>query len=414
MDIPLNIPANAQQREFLDYLNAALRRKACARKGWIEDDEGGSFVIGLSGPFPVDDRQVQLTWLLKRTASGSLEKISVSADEQEAQPEVWQQAVRDFVTSVLTATLAAKKTRFFRQSVFFYLGPQLEGEYWLPGFRFAPVCSDDSMPTLINAERAVTIDQYVYAVDEFHAYALADASAWRHAARLTLLLDLALYRDQPSMRWVLAGEDGKPLDRSIRYQLGFRHPNMALGGMPKKGEICRLGTYRRSLEGRLQYDGPLTSLPKESRAVLRGIEKQDPVILNGFDRACRLYQVSCVSGNQFPSVGMAYEVAAVEALSSADPDNVGFSNFMRRYVTPRPDTEISRTLEYLYGNVRSGHFHSGSFPFGEFDCHHYFDPLMDLISATRDMNRWDWHALVREAIVNWMRQKLLTEISRAS
>jgi hypothetical protein len=58
-----------------------------------------------------------------------------------------------------------------------------------------------------------------------------------------------------------------------------------------------------------------------------------PSLRESFDRAARLHQVGAVCGALFPSVGLAYRVAAVEAASSSDPRYAGgFKDFMRAHV----------------------------------------------------------------------------------
>jgi hypothetical protein len=140
--------------------------------------------------------------------------------------------------------------------------------------------------------------------------------------------------------------------------------------------------------------------PREARKILRGIDRANPMIADAFDRCARLYQVASVCGRTFPSVGLAYRVAAVEAISAADNTVKGFSEFMRKYVKSSGD--IESLLQYLYGSARSGHFHAGAFPMGEFSRQNYFDPLIDIDTAHHDSIHRSCDDLIREAVVNWM------------
>ena len=97
--------------------------------------------------------------------------------------------------------------------------------------------------------------------------------------------------------------------------------------MPEKGEQCPLGAYKGSLAARYRIAGELLSLPAQARSILRGIDDVDhPLVANAFDCGARLYQVAAVCGRFFPSVGLAYRVAAVEAVchgtraAGIDPD----------------------------------------------------------------------------------------------
>jgi hypothetical protein len=158
--------------------------------------------------------------------------------------------------------------------------------------------------------------------------------------------------------------------------------------------------YSGSLTAQFSTGGLLIGLPAETRKILRGIDRAPPLIAESFDRAARLYQVATVCGRYFPSVELAYRIAAVDAVSVADPGCKGFSDFMRKHVRSRRD--IEPILQYLYGAARSAHFHGGEFPMGEFSRSDTFNPLMDVEEAQRDTRHRAGFALTREAIVNWL------------
>lgn len=400
MDIQLDLASGPRQRNFLDYLNSALRARMPSHSGTAGGSPDGTFFSQVTGSFPIDQGHVELTWRLQKNADGTLTSLSVEATGGGVSPQSWQTAAYEFATSVLSATLAEKRQRFYRRSFFFYIGPQLDGEYWLPGYRFAPAFPADPAPHQINAERVVSIDQNIGAIDDMHSFALAEESSRRHAARLSLLLNVGLYRQEHSMRWVLPTTDGQPASQSVRCHLMFHHPDIALAAVPEKGTACSLGSYTGSLAARYRVAGELQSLPREARKILRGVDRANPIVADAFDRGARLYQVASVCGHLFPSVGLAYRVAAVEAISGADKTCNGFSEFMRKYITSR--TDIDSILAYLYGYARSGHFHGGVFPMGEFTRVGHFDPLMDMDSVERDSVHRACYELTREAIVNCM------------
>ena len=401
MEIALNIPHGERQQDFLDYLNAALRRRLSSFTGSAGINKNGLFESTVIGPFSIDQRIINLSWSIKRDAKGTLLSVAVDSLDPGVSEENWKTAVHEFITSVLATALAQSRKKYFRQSFFYYIGAQLDGEYWLPRCRFAPAYPADPDPHLINAERIVSIDQEVDAVDESHAWALADEAARRHAARLTLLLNIGLHGVERTLRWVWPVVDGKPATESVRYQLGFEHPTARLSEMPEKGEQCPLGAYKGSLAARYRIAGELLSLPVQARSILRGIDDVDhPLVANAFDCGARLYQVAAVCGRFFPSVGLAYRVAAVEAVCQADDTSKGFSDFMRKYVTSQGD--LDKILDYLYGVVRSSHFHAGQFPMGEFQRRSFFDPLMDADTVQRGSLHRTCYELTREAIVNWL------------
>lgn len=399
MEIPLNISKGPRQREFLDYLNSALRDRMNMSSGSAGQDDNGSLYSETEGNFQIDAGQIGLKWRLEKDANGTLVRLVASATDSDA-PANWETAAYEFATSVLAATLADNKRRFFQRNLYFYIGPNLDGEYWLPGFRFAPVIPDDPEPHLLNAERPISIDQSIDAIDKMHAAALATEAAQRIAARLSLLLNVGLYDTDHNMRWVWVRDDGTQEKYSRRCSMTFSHPNLSLQDMPEKGAVCPLGAYSGSLAARYRVAGELQSLPGEARKILRGVDSAEPAIVESFDCAARLYQVASVCGSSFPSVGLAYRVAAVEAMSAADSTCNGFSEFMRKYVSST--SGFDDILDYLYGYARSGHFHGGAFPMGEFSRAFYLDPLMDTDWVNRDALHRTCYELTREAIVNWM------------
>jgi hypothetical protein len=363
-------------------------------------NDAGLFESSLSGPFRLDDALVELTWRITKDARGSLLALTVVGTASDVPESTWSSAVYALITEVLAAALAEKRTSFFRRSLFFYIGAQLDGEYWLPGYRLAPAYPDDPEPYLINAERVITIDQEVNAIDAAHASVLANEMARRHSARISLLLNAGLYELEHSARWVIPTLRDASTPESVRCQLGFFHPSLWADKMPQKSACCRLGAYGGNLAARWRVAGELLSLPKEARRVLRGIDAATPLVTDAFDRGARLYQVGAVCGRLFPSVGLAYLVAAIEAISKAEVGCKGFSDFMRQHVISAKN--IDDLLDYLYGVARSAHFHMGEFPLGEFSRGRSFDPLMDADSVQRDDLHFASHGLLREAIVNWL------------
>jgi hypothetical protein len=322
--------------------------------------------------------------------------IEVDKEGDENANEEWQNAVNELITSALTSALAIKRERFFCQNQFNYIGQQLDGEYWFGNTRFAPAWPNDDQPAMFNAERVVSIDQIIYAIDRNDSYSLAQQSSSRLAARLSLLLDAGLYRTPLEQRWVY--RDGKSIRASLAF-VGYAAP---LVDIPQKGEVCRLGRWAGSLTSR--YTGDLLSLPREARKILRAIDSASPMVIDAFDRGARLYQVAAVIQQQFPSVSLAYRVAAVEAISKADPTGNGFSEFMRKNVKSLSDPDP--VLDFLYGTARSGHFHAGEFPLGEHDRSELIPAFMSSEYVEKTNLVRVSFAITREAIINWLAGQL--------
>jgi len=318
-------------------------------------------------------------------------------------PPRWEIAAHSFVEHVLVAALAKKVTKFFRRSAFHYIGPNLAGEYWLPGFRLAPALPSDDFPMMVNAERVLFIDQTVEAIDNLHSIFVADEIARRHAARLSLLLNIGLYRPPPEQIWVLRSQPEQPYQISERRHWGFIDPKGLPSVMPAKGAECPLGPFEGSVMD-FWPTGGLLACPSEIRRILRGVNHRGGSFSEAFDKCARLFQVARVAGKMFGSVGLAYQIAAVEAITKAGTGYDSFADFMRKNL---PATDgLDSYLDLLYGSVRSAHFHAGEFPLGEFVA-----TRMD-ITDTEACGRTDLgffgSRIIRKAIMAWI-MRTITE-----
>ncbi|THD52028.1 MAG: hypothetical protein E8A46_13945 [Bradyrhizobium sp.] len=397
--IDLNIKRGLEQQRFLDYLNSRLSPRMSTSRGAAGFSEDGTFESVVTGPFSIDEDQIELSWAYRKSADGELLYIEIQEVLIESGDVKWEDAVHKLVIGALTSALELKRNQFFYRNVFNYVGPQLDGEYWFGQTRFAPVWPEDDQPMLLNAERVVCIDQMVSAIDQTDAWALANQSSARLAARLSLLLDKGLYRPPMEQRWVHRPGDAK----SIRGGLVFNGYGVWPTVLPRKGESCKPGQWAGTLTERYSTLGFL-SLPKEARRVLRVIDAASPAISESFDRASRLYQIASVLAGQFPSVSLAYRVAAVEALSKSDPSTDHFSEFMRKNVSSVGN--LDPILKFLYGTARSGHFHAGEFPLGEYDLSEFPRALMSSDYIANSHLRRISFAVTREAIINWLVARL--------
>jgi hypothetical protein len=399
IQFPLDL-RDEKQQIFIDAMNAALRESGAAfsmisASGNSTGDRG--FESSLTVSWPASIAPATTTWKLLKDAKGTLMHLTVEteADENDA----WKLEVRALVERALVAALADRKSKFFHRSEFYYIGPRLDGEYWLPGFRFAPGDPDEEQHGIF-LERVVVIDQEALGMDSTHAAIVGAESARRYAARLSLLLNIGFYRPRsPAAVWVSREGDELGCERRFR---GFYSEHRPVK-MPRKRELAPLGRQGQPILSLPYlygaYAGDLVTLPRESRRILRQMECTNDSVRDAFDRCARLYQVALVAGQQFPSVGLAYRVAAVDALAQTSGPWNGFSEFVRAHVHVDADTES--LLESLYGDVRSAHFHAGKFPLGEFRVQR-FDPLMDEAGVRSQEIGFAGSLLLRMAILSWI------------
>ena len=395
MEIPLNLPPGERQQEFIDQFNAALRRISSGGTGTAGFLEDHSFEASLTGAFRLGAGvEAPLTWTLHKTPKGTLTDIRVDVAGPDA-PQGWTSPAHQLVTSALAATVAGTRARFFQRISFAYVGPALDGEYWLPGFRIGPAIPDDAVPESPLVERWVDIDMNVDAVDRTHAGAVAGERARRIAARLSLLLDLGFERPPLEFRWVMIPETNDKFE-CRRCQVMFQRTDEQPSAMPDKGELCQLGRFTTEFAkfriGRVQ-------LPRGVRRVLRGADTRPYPVGDAFDRCARLYQVGRLVAKAFPSVFLAYAIAAAEAITQADRTYKGFTDFMKKH-SVAAKSQSYPVLKTLYGRVRSAHFHAGDFPLGEFGPFRA-DSLMDEKWVEASNLRSAGLMAVRAAIIDW-------------
>jgi len=404
MQIRLNLPPGDGQQEFIDQFNAALRRISNGGESSGGFSPDGSFEAFVTGLYRLEPGiEPRLTWTMRKTPDGMLSTVAVELDQRDS-VQGWDRLAEQLVESALAATRAVSRKRFFQRASYSYIGPALDGEYWLPGFRLGPAIPTDTEPTSQVSERWVDIDTNVDAIDATHAGALAGERARRIAARLSLLLDLGLERPPFEFRWVMVrGRDDTFENR--RCQVMFNHPDQQPSAMPEQGALCPLGGFSRDFP--MYLTAGRVRLPEGIGRVLRGADTRPHPIGDAFDGCARLYQVGRVVGKQFPSVFLAYAIAAVDAIVQADRSYRTFKDFMKTHLASGDD-ETNRFLNFLWGRARSEHFHEGLFPLGEFGPANS-NLLMDPERFRTTRMRLDGVMAVRGAIIDWCLKRVAVE-----
>jgi hypothetical protein len=149
--------------------------------GSAGQSQTGDYVTTISGPFGRIQPSPEVAWRAAFADDGTLLHLDVESAEPDND---WRPVAEEFIREVLAKALADNRKRYFQRSLFQYIGEQLDGEYWLPGFRFAPVDMQEENAALLNAERVVALDLNVQAIDQHDVRAIAWEDSRRHAARL--------------------------------------------------------------------------------------------------------------------------------------------------------------------------------------------------------------------------------------
>lgn len=402
---PLTDLDQKKSQEFLEYFRANLMQKTDSpfQSGSARFNEKNEYETYLDDFLKGDEFSLAITWKIIQKENGVIPYIEVIPESNDIPKEKWQGYAQSFIAETITAAFSEKKQKFFQRFYYSFLGPNLSGEYWLPGFRFAPLFPNDEFPHLVNAERIFVIDLDVHAIDLLHANKLGYEKAERYSSYISFLLNIGLSKpDKQQQRWVLFHDEQKNELESKRYQFGFLDKNIPKV-MPEKGELCPIGEMNsKSVWDKIRYAGELISCPKETRKIIRAIENSSPSKRNAFDRCAKLYQVALTVGRHYPTIQMAYMVASVESIAKAENQyNKSFSEFMRRHC-PSIDNQF---LNYLYSSVRSGHFHSGEFPLD--DAVSGYDHLTNPDKHKRfNINRYG-HEYLRSAILDWIMSEIV-------
>lgn len=256
----------------------------------------------------------------------------------------------------------------------------------------------------MDAERYLYLDQEVDAIDQMHASAIASERALQYSARLSLILNTGLYKPPSGMKWFLENKENEGLVSRLEH-LGFKSAPWP-DKLPNKGTDCRLGRFDTSIFNEYQNTTGLLMCPKETRKILRGLNNCTPDVREAFDSCARLYQISLTAGRGFPTIRLAYQVGAVEAITQNTSGYTGFSDFIKREF-PILDSSVDAFLDQLYGAIRSAHFHGGSFPLGEFK-----PKKVGWGIGNRDSHdNWNTERLasklIRQSITNWIGSEIM-------
>lgn len=391
----------ATSKEFLDYFNAALRSKGDSPFGssgsgqfteqgyqaslddWIQTTDGGG---------------IRIAWTLQFDANGNISSIE-AVPKAEAPEETWAGTAQAFVSAILVSVLSSKKTRYFKRRHFSAIaGSDLSGEYWLPGYRFAPQFADDDSH-LINSERYLVIDMEVDAVDSMHADELADERAGLAAAHLSFITDVGISKPTHEQRWFLTRENGE----LKQHRESTQHIDLAVPSqMPGKNELCKCVQFSGSVFDHEKYANSPFSCPIETRQILRGLESSQPDLRSAFNKCSLLYQLGLTIGRYLPTVRISYEYAAVNAVVQELGGNYsGFSDFVRKNC---PGENVDDLLEYVHSRIRSAHWHGGEFALGE--TSHRRDFLTNPEGHVRFSISRAAHRVIRTALCTWVMREI--------
>ena len=157
---------------------------------------------------------------------------------------------------------------------------------------------------------------------------------------------------------------------------------------------------RDDIDASMHFPNQTISVPSCIRRYYKGIEALDETCTRYFLAASRLYNLSLTACKNFPSMKLSYIVSSIETLAKSE--GLKYGEFIKKYGNNSIDEKL---LDYCYGAIRCGHFHSGEFRFNEYDinlCAEFDDSFQEKINL---MNRSN--SMLRLCFVNWINEKIL-------
>ncbi|MEC8056622.1 MAG: hypothetical protein VX136_05730 [Pseudomonadota bacterium] len=391
-----SISDQERARLFLNHLDGfflEFRKQSFGSSYFYED----SFVNETTISGTIDGKNENFFIRIVSDLNGNLKYLEFD-DNKHGE---YKEKIKNLIIDSLMKSLDGKKKTFYRRYHYTYIGPQLEGEYWIKGARIAPIHDDEDNKVWDNVERYFSIELNVSAIDEPDADAKGNVESDIIAARLSMLLDVGISQPIVEHKWCI-DVNNREDRKSKLYQTGYHGFGHSLKCMPKKKELMPCGSFKGTTYGSLRYVGELLSLPTETRKLFSKLDSSSREIQEAFNNCCFMYQISLTSGRYSPTVRLSYLVAAIESLAQCEnSENKHFSNFIRHYAKDK--VKIDDLLDFMHGEVRSAHFHSGKFAGGEYsyerDSVIHFQSVE---SRVRDMLFKESYKIIRIAIASWI------------
>lgn len=163
--------------------------------------------------------------------------------------------------------------------------------------------------------------------------------------------------------------------------------------------------YTENINDSAVYSGELLKIPCQIRNYYKGIKELSPLKGKYFRNCCRLYNLSLTAGQYEPTLMLAYMVNSVECLAKSEDKNKSFSEFMKKYLGKEYDKEL---VDFLYGNLRSGHFHSGEMFFTEYNIKLDISLEKGFFKMQNIFNKG--RSILRKALINWVKIEILRNV----
>ncbi len=386
-----------QSKLFIQYFNAAMRNPETGflvANGSAKLLKDGKYESKQAVSFEYKSKKIFVAWEIILNPDNSLYSIGNTNIIDDGGD--YELMLSGFISDILQRTLNQARSIFFERVIFKVIaGCNLPGEYWLPGFRLGPLFPDDDS-FVVNAERLLVIDQNVKAIDSIHAREVAQEEASKFSAYISFILDKGLYRPIHQELYFLVNDENRL--RMERKSTQVIDPN-PITEMPQKKELCQQATFEGSVYDLIRPSTKALICPSETKKIIKGIESSDKEIRDAFLNCCLLYQQGLNIIGHYPTVRLAYAVAAVDAIVKTNTKKyISFTDFMMKY------GGASRKLcDLLFSKVRSAHWHTGKYILGDFDFNTDF---LDMNKHVTFDIILDSRRKIRTAILKWLDESI--------
>ena len=160
-------------------------------------------------------------------------------------------------------------------------------------------------------------------------------------------------------------------------------------------------SYRETIKPRVHLPNEEIKIPRCIRNYFKSIRTMESTHKDSFLASVRMYNMALTAGKYEPTLAASYKICAVEALALFK--KMAFSQFIREYANSEYNKEL---MDYYYGSIRSGHFHSGKFSFNEYNTSLVIET--DTIFKQLRDDFYQFNNIIRSSMVSYIESNLVS------
>jgi hypothetical protein len=350
----------------------------------------GHYEYHLNNIFTIDEEEINVYWIIETTVDNCLLKISTVNTNDDIDKKL-----SNMIHDCLMQHINKDKTWYFKRLYYSVIsGCNLAGEYWFGNIRVAPLFpKDDSL--IVNNERIIVIDQIVEAIDNEEASMNAFENAENIISLLSFILDISIEEPVQNHMYFL-DKDFNECKREISYFLDNNCPS----SMPIKNSICKTANFDGSIllsHENIYHFNEVLKFPKETRRIINEVMKSETNLKNAVLNFSKLYRLSKFVGTRYSTSEIAYQCAGIESIAKFEREN-SFTSFMNKFYG-----ENKELYDFIYGTLRSGHFHAGEFEFYDFliKPNIFYNPKVQFTENIKKI----CHITMRHGFIYWLNSK---------